>query len=495
MRSNFVDKVYDTYITSDFTYGTDNLNPVREIDLSDNKSIDDKIAEIYAELNKRVDNIKKTVSVLTGDSDEDLYQGNTTSENNSDEDNFHFKNVIGLTGSAGDKIVVVPAFEEDMDPLTLEIEIMMLEKTIQAYYPDGDPTTVEGSGGNPDIPDIELPPFIPDCIVLSGESSKANANELSEIQDDTDDNNLGGTPAKKDGKVNSDAPTISAGKLSDAVSDALNAAEKASSDNLKEQADCAKAELGILKMILAVLKVIKMIKQMMDPALTIIMQAIKIVQLAVQCWNNPTCIAVIIQRVMGTVIAILMSVVGQLIAQIWKMLGMDCFSAQAQAIMDEIREALAAIGSIISELDPTGIITDVKGIASAIMDTVDSLKNNISNMAADVQNMKDNPKLIGENMKATLKTSLNKALEDAGLGGLTDEQYADFIKNKRYRARIFSALSKVAPEAVSDLQSAVDSVLSIPETIAETWNTIANITNSFSKEEALMQSWSEVTSI
>jgi uncharacterized FlaG/YvyC family protein len=62
MRSNFVNKVYDTYISEDFDYGTDNLNPVREIDLSNTKSIDDQIAAVYAELNKRVEKVKKTVN-------------------------------------------------------------------------------------------------------------------------------------------------------------------------------------------------------------------------------------------------------------------------------------------------------------------------------------------------------------------------------------------------------------------------------------------------
>lgn len=489
MRSNFIDKVYDTYVSNDFSYGVDNLNPVREIDLSSTKSIDDKIAEIYAELNKRVANVKKTVSDLIGKSEDELYTGNTVSESNNGSDNSHLKNIIGLTGSSGDKIVIVPYFEEDMDPMTLELELMFLEKLIQGYYPDPKPPKPDSDkGGDDDGFDVDLPPFIPDCTILEGSSSNNDNNQLGNGSEDEKDTEIIKTkvyPRSEGGTLDPNNLNIDTAKIADALNDALLSADKANEENEKNQAACARAELGVLKMILAVLKVIKMIRQMMDPAMAIIMQAIKIVQLAAQCWNNPTCIGVIIQRVLGTVIAILMGVVATLIAEIWKMLGLDCFSAEAQALMDEIREALAAIGNIVSELDPTGIITDVKTAINSIEDTFDTVSNNIKNTVNTAEDSLDN-------LEVNMKQSLRGALESAGFAGLTDEQFSSFLSNPRYRARILDTVAKVAPSQVSDIKKLVDDVLSIPDDIAKAYNTVRQMVGTLSSEKQLMATWDDV---
>lgn len=475
MRSNFIDKVYDTYISSDFSYGDDNLNPQREIDLSDTKSVDDKIAEIYAELNKRVVAVKKTVEDITGESENDIYHGNAAPETLNGVDDSKLKNIIGLTGSSGDKIVVVPYFDDDNDPITLELELMLLEKTLQAYFPNG-PQEPGSSNTNPGgFLDTDLPPFAPDCTIFSADGQGTEISGGGDVTSGSSNSSgNGNTDDRNGGDVNADAPTVDAAKLADAIDDALNSLEKRSTQNEKDQAACAKAEIGILKMILAVLKVIKMIRQMMDPAFTIIMQAIKIVQLAAQCWNNPTCIGVIIQRVLGTVIAILMGVVAELIAQIWKMLGMDCFSAQVQQIMDEIREALAAIGNVFSELDVSGIVTDIKDMVGSVQDTWDTVSGNVAGLTSSIGSMK-------ETAKAALKSSLQAAFP-----GFTDAQFKDFISNKRYRERLLGTLRKTAPGLVDSIEEGVNAVLTVPDTVVEVTNQIRKITGSLSAEKQLM---------
>lgn len=491
MRSNFVNKVYDTYISEDFDYGTDNLNPVREIDLSNTKSIDDQIAAVYAELNKRVEKVKKTVSDITGSTENQVFKGNSVSEGNNDSSNGNLSKVIDMTGGSGEKIVVIPFFNNDMDPVTLELELMLLEKTLQAYYPDDDSDGDGGGGTPPGMSVIDIPPFGPDCSFImananNGQANKDLSDSLSDMGDLGGDENVS-RPTSGDtsssGASNPDAITVDASKLADAVADALSAADKATEKSEKDAADCAKAELGILKMILAILKVIKMIRQIMDPAFTLIMQAIKLVQLAAQCWNNPTCIGVIIQRVLGTVIAILMGVVAELMAQIWKMLGLDCFCAEAQAIMDQIREALAAIGGIISTLDPTGIIMDIKEMVGSVEDTFDDVSNNIKNFNENIKN-------IGDTAKKALKAQLEMYFP-----GITEEEMASFLSNPRYRQKMLDTLKSVAPpEAVKNITTAVDKALSVPDDISKVYKQIQDLTKTLSPEKQLMSTMEDLQS-
>ena len=72
MRDNFVDKVYDTYLQDDFSYGVDNLNPIREIKPSNSMDIDAQIAQIYGALAKRVENVKKTVAEIATEEEEKI---------------------------------------------------------------------------------------------------------------------------------------------------------------------------------------------------------------------------------------------------------------------------------------------------------------------------------------------------------------------------------------------------------------------------------------
>lgn len=240
------------------------------------------------------------------------------------------------------------------------------------------------------------------------------------------------------------------------MNDVLDQAEKASANNEATMRQCAMAEIGFLKAILAVLKIIKTIKQMLDPILGVVMEAVQLVQLAAQCWNNPTCIGTIVQRVMQTIIAILMGVVASLIAQLWSMLGLDCMTTQAQSIIDEIREALAAVSGIVSELDPTGIVSEVGSIYNAAAATATDAANTWQNLK---ENMSDQIKQIGTDTKDGAKTTIKNTL------GLTDDDFEHFMSNPASRNRMLSALKKTAPQQAAQIEGLVEQVLNIQDKI------------------------------
>lgn len=476
MRDNFVDKVYDTYLQDDFSYGVDNLNPIREIKPSNNMDIDAQIAQIYSALAKRVENVKKTVAEIATEEEEKIYKGNAGAETNNGADNSRQKKIIKQVGGTKNKIIAIPSLEDSDDPLSLEVELMLLQMTLQSLgggTSGDDPKSPESKNKGPSIPD-DLP-FDCNCDDETNEGStsetknsdnsndddldfddldSSDSNDGSD--DDDDDSNSDKDNSSDSGNDDDNEPTTALASIEDAMNDVLSQASKASANNEATMRQCAMAEIGFLKSILAVLKVIKTIKQMLDPVLGIAMEAVQLVQLAAQCWNNPTCIGTIVQRVMQTIIAMLMGVVASLIAQLWALLGLDCLAAQAQSIIDEIREALAAVGSIVSELNPTGIISEVGNIydaaASAGKEAANAWKNAKENMSQQI-------KQIGTDSKEAVKTAIKDSL------GLSDDDFNDFMSNSVSRKRMLGVLKKTAPAQAAQIEGLVEQVLSIQDMV------------------------------
>ena len=66
-EKNFLDKVYDKYEEKDWKYGTDNLNPIREVDLYSIKTEKDMVAAINAKMQQIInDSVKKTLTSRDG---------------------------------------------------------------------------------------------------------------------------------------------------------------------------------------------------------------------------------------------------------------------------------------------------------------------------------------------------------------------------------------------------------------------------------------------
>ena len=475
MRDNFVDKVYDTYLQDDFSYGIDNLNPIREIKPSNDMDIDAQIAQIYSALSKRVEKVKKTVAEIAEEEEEKIYKGNSGAETNNGADNTRQKKIIKQVGGTRDKLVAIPSLESADDPLSLEIELMLLQMTLQSLGGGDGSKSGNGDNGKDDGP--KVPDDLPFDCNCDDETKEGSANSVKNADssgnnenlnagglgngiwsDDNGDNGENSDSSASTGGGNGDAsgPSTALGAIEDAMNDVLDQAEKASANNEATMRQCAMAEIGFLKAILAVLKIIKTIKQMLDPILGVVMEAVQLVQLAAQCWNNPTCIGTIVQRVMQTIIAILMGVVASLIAQLWSMLGLDCMTSQAQSIIDEIREALAAVSGIVSELDPTGIVTEVGSIYNAAAATATDAANTWTNLK---ENASEQIKQIGADTKEGAKTAIKNTL------GLTDDDFENFMSNAAARKRMLSALKKTAPQQAAQIEGLVEQVLNIQDKI------------------------------
>lgn len=456
-KRSFIDKVYDTYLSDDFKVGIDNLNPIREIAPTDAASLDDQIAEVYAALAKRVEKLKEDVSTIIDEEPEKIYTGNSKSETNAGKDDSKKNDLIKQVGGTKDKLVAIPSMEDDTDPLSLELELMILQLALQSSIGNsgdgqGQNNSPKKSAGEPD----ELP-FDCDCDDETKElkqTTKPSARNAGQTGgSDAGGGTGGGSKDDKDeAKGDENEPQTFLSNINDAVDDALAEADKASRKNEATMQQCALAEIGFLKAILAILKIIKMVKKMLDPLLGIIMEAIQIVQLAAGCWINPTNIAVLIQRIMQVILAIVIGLVSSLLSQLWALLGLDCLTAQTQQLIDEIKEALAAIGGIVGEFNPTGIIMDMSTVVGSIADQTDSVVKKAKNLKDE---FKDTLKQTEDGLKETVKTSL----------GLTDEDFEDFMGSSASRKRALGILKKTAPQQASKIEAMVNQVLSLYETV------------------------------
>ena len=437
--------------------------------------IDAQISQIYGALAKRVENVKKTVAEIATEEEEKIYKGNAGAETNNGADNSRQKKIIKQVGGTKNKIIAIPSLEDSDDPLSLEVELMLLQMTLQSLgggTSGDDPESPEPENKGPSIPD-DLP-FDCNCDDETNEGStsetknsdNSNDNDLKsddldssgsdDGSDDDSNSNSDKDNSSDSGNDDDNEPTTALASIEDEMNDVLSQASKASANNEATMRQCAMAEIGFLKSILAVLKIIKTIKQMLDPVLGIAMEAVQLVQLAAQCWNNPTCIGTIVQRVMQTIIAMLMGVVASLIAQLWALLGLDCLAAQAQSIIDEIREALAAVGSIVSELNPTGIISEVGSIYNAAANAGKEAANAWKNAK---ENMTEQIKQIGTESKEAAKTAIKDSL------GLSDDDFNDFMSNPVSRKRMLGVLKKTAPAQAAQIEGLVEQVLSIQDRV------------------------------
>ena len=67
--SDFLDKVYDAYENKDFSYGQDNLNPLREIKPSQNeKSVEEQAYEL---IKARIDAVQEELNSIEPESEQE----------------------------------------------------------------------------------------------------------------------------------------------------------------------------------------------------------------------------------------------------------------------------------------------------------------------------------------------------------------------------------------------------------------------------------------
>lgn len=374
VKKSFVDKVYDSYIKSDYSYGDNNLNPKREIRKDTKIDTEDELNKILSEIEDKVTSIKSKYKSSVFQENQLAFNVNGDGKNQVGTPKS-LKDAIRRAGGSGDNLILLPGFEENY-PNNLPLDIEMTIAKIIGSLGDGGGG---GSSGNPSPNELNTngpglytircdgtidlvtnkDTSLDDEIGHSGElNSRDNGYDYfgNGYGNNNDINGGGGGSSAGGGAKTGSTRNRSTADMQDA---AIRDARQKMMNNLRNDKasvyDCALYDLEILKVIVAVLKIIKIVKGILDPGLAIAVETVKLVVLAAQCWNNPTSIGELISRVAEKIVAILVMIVSMLLQMLWNMLGLDCLTSWSVSKIQEIRALLSGISSIFTEVDKTAL--------------------------------------------------------------------------------------------------------------------------------------------
>lgn len=478
-KDQFLEKVYDKYLSSDYSYGVSNLNPKREISVKTIEETRDDEDKILQAIKARFEAIKNDVDVIasiprTDDPDDfetpSAGAGNSTGTPAS----------TSLLGENGGKIFI-PGFDpDDPDALVKEIETYIIGlipylsrsgDTIQPTIENGeDNVNQKDKSKIDDIGTVFL--FQLDCEGLSYE--ELISESLSDQTDlDMDSSMANATNADIAANVNGNANA--SGNEDDGNGDYTNSDssvagiegnQRAADEKVQALYECAMLELSWLKVILTILKVLKQLKKCLLLVLSIVVPLVKIVARAASCWVDPPAAAEAVQLVLEKVAALMFKLLGKLLQTLWDMLNLDCLSNQTQSLLDQIKQALA----------------DIQGIANtgtAMSFAVKNSAEDISNSVKVIKQAKDNFNDTMSEYPDKLKEQMSKVFSSVDSIFANKDTWLNILPDgaKSLTNEISALVNNGAAAQVQDMADAFQSSVKAAEAAAKAVSKI------FSKEK------------
>lgn len=485
MDRSFVDKVYDAYIKEDYSYGDNNLNPKREIKRMSIRDTDEQLNRILASIQRKVTEISIKYPGEQFKVDEAI--GNFGGSGGK-LDNIppSLREAIFKAGGTGNSLVMIPSMDGDVSPLMAEVEIAIAKilATIASdpNASDEDKKIFDGLGDSGlDLFDITCNGTMSliageknsdsdsdddDDSDEDGDEDEGSDNDNDDDDKDGDDGGAGGGGG--DGSGDGDDGSDDGGNDEEGL-DITNSEDETSDAAMEEAVDkaiaqmdaelankeanarsCATKDLGLMKAFLAILKVIQAIKKAMNPLMNILYDVVRLIVLAAGCWNNPTNVGEIIQRIVIKIIAILIMIIAMLVQMFWEMLGLDCLTEEAKSVIDQIKEALTGVSNTYAKCERLAM-----SFGANVEKTKDAFEEAKSAIDEAVKNMNtDHIKSMFPNMEDMAKDIYNN-----GLGG------KEGLKQ--------SALSGLqSTGAYDDIMSTIESVKSLKATADKTIDSI-----------------------
>ena len=461
MDRSFVDKVYDAYIKEDYSYGDNNLNPKREIKRMSIRDTDEQLNRILASIQRKVTEI--SIKYPSDQFKVDEAIGNFGGSGGKI-DNIppSLREAIFKAGGTGNSLVMIPSMDGDVSPLMVEVEIA-IAKILATIASDPNATDEEkkifdglGDSGL-DLFDISCNgtlSLIAGEVNSDSDSDDDDSDEEDDGRDednndneDDDDNDNdsgddigggGGDDGSGDGDDGGDsngdddfATEIASSEdetadaaMEEAVDKAIAQMDAAIANSEANARSCAVKDLGLMKAFLAILKVIQTIKKAMNPLMNILYDTVRLIVLAAGCWNNPTNVGEIIQRIVVKIIAILIMVIAMLVQMFWEMLGLDCLTEEAKSIIDQIKETLTGVSTTFNKVERLAMSfgANVEKVKDAFEEAKSAVDEAVKNMSTDhlksmFPNMGDMAKDIYNNGlggKEGLKQSAISGLQSTG---------------------------------------------------------------------------------
>lgn len=441
---SFVDKVYDAYIKEDYSYGDNNLNPKREIKRMSLKDTNEQLDRILASIQRKVTEISMKYPD-TNFKTEDAIGNFGGSGGKVKGIPSSVREAIHKAGGSGNTIVMIPSMDGDTSPLMAEIELSISKILATISSGDNSSESDEKIGDNFSTDGLDL--FDINCngtlnLITGGE----NIN-TEDVKTEPETSNVPSDNAPQDigGETTNSTDDTSDMAMIEAVDKAIAQMDADLAKKEQNARACAIKDLGLMNAFLMILRIIQMIKNAMNPLMNILFDTIKLVVLASGCWNNPTNISEIIQRIVIKLVAILIMIIAMLVQMFWELLGLDCLTAEAKSVIDQIKEAL------------TGVTT-----------TYNKCERLAMSFGANVEKVTDAFDEAKEAIDEVLKNlSTDKLKETFDLSGMAEDIYNNGLGGKEGMTQaMMSGLQNTG--AYNDILSTIESVKSMKETANNT---------------------------
>lgn len=442
--NDFLKKVYDRYLGSDYEWGDADLNPKREIKKSSQEDWEENAAAIVERIKERVLALEAQASALPKykapevvDNDNFVTESSGVAggaDPNPDINEQELAIKLAVGGSVDSTRIVLPEgdYTSTIDFLVNEIEKVILPILIPwtgNYDGPGISPSASIQMSNPGCDDvvdddtIDLEDTNKEFKNLKDSSADADASseEDSENEDDSSSTN------QSSSKSTSEA-------ADDKAADNETRAAQEVVERSKDIASCIAAEIGILQAILALLKVINVIKKAIILMMSIMVPIVKMIAFAAQCWINPPAASEVIQMIAEKIAALLVTAIGEILELIWRLLEMDCKTEMIQSVLDQINESLTGVNSVITVSKSLVSFTknQTTAMAQSLEDSFNKFKQT-SQWKDAWEDLKDST--TWESLKNTQKNAINEALFDnnglssAGLAAAASNTLPSNIKN------------------------------------------------------------------
>ena len=333
MAEEFLKKVYDRYLGSDYEFGDSDLNPKREISKtsleeleSEEEAIMEMIANRLRELHAMAADLPKYKVPEKVDNDNFITESSgaglgpdPTPEINPNE----ILTKISLGGDPSDNHLLLPGggLDTQVDFLMSELENILLNVAVISPPPAG-PGPFPG-GGN-DMTQL----FNPACDEYEDYDDAELGDLLNNLKNGIND---GLNTDDDDESIITGAKKKSAAEAADDFSDETNAErDRNVADRERGVRECIAKELPILSAILAILKAVNVLKKVLMLILSIVVPIVKMIAFAAQCWINPPAAGEVIQMVAEKIAALLITAIGEILQMLWNLLDLDCKTEQVQ---------------------------------------------------------------------------------------------------------------------------------------------------------------------
>lgn len=487
-NEDFLKKVYDRYLGSDYEWGDADLNPKREIQKSDaeqweedQKAIIDRIAARVKELAAQAASLPKYKEPEVVDNDNFVTESSGIGGNadpNPDYNESELELKLATGGNPDSPHLIIPNGDPDpqIDFLIGEIGDVIMPLLIPwtgSLNAPGNITDVSIQMSNPGCDDVVDDTSIDlDAAAAANANNSSSTNNSSSSSSSSDSGDDDNNSDDNDNSNNGSSSKTTSEAADAAAEDAVNASTSEALARSQDIAECIATELGILQAILALLKVVSALRKSLLLIMSIMVPIVKMIAFAAQCWINPPAASEVVQMVAEKIAALLISAIGEVLQMIWNMLDLDCKTEMVQSVLDQINETLSGVNSLMNSTKSLISFAKNQAVATAqsLSDSYQKFKQT-SQWEEAWEDLKDSTQW--DNLKKVQKSAVNEALFNGQ--GLSKEG-------------ISAALSTVLP---SDMKNALNSLLTSSKDITNEANDM--FTNMGLQDTSLAQKLTDMT--